>query len=49
MRCILTFESFDRAFWLRHYRHSDKEEFKECNCPFDDPKKTKTFPKSNDW
>eukprot|EP01080_Neovahlkampfia_damariscottae_P001184 gene1184-10698_t len=42
-------KSFDRAFWLRHYRDKKnadwqplKEEGKQC-CPFGDPEETRSF------
>jgi hypothetical protein len=46
-------KSFDRAFWLRHYRSSNRKEFipvyktinsKEyCDCPFKDPVSTNSL------
>jgi hypothetical protein len=31
-------KSFDRAFWLRHFKHEDNAKFTpEHNCPFGDP------------
>ena len=43
-------KAFDRGFWLRHYKFSDRSEFdpKEddfgrCICPFDNPKHTRRF------
>jgi hypothetical protein len=31
-------KSFDRAFWLRHFKHEDNDKFTpEHNCPFGDP------------
>ena len=51
-------KGFDRAFWLRHYKIDDNDnymplELKDennidfCACPFSDPKKTKSFGKDN--
>jgi hypothetical protein len=29
--------SFDRAFWLKHFKDSENEIYKPCNCPYQDP------------
>eukprot|EP00818_Percolomonas_sp_WS_P001066 CAMPEP_0117450468 /NCGR_PEP_ID=MMETSP0759-20121206/8483_1 /TAXON_ID=63605 /ORGANISM="Percolomonas cosmopolitus, Strain WS" /LENGTH=562 /DNA_ID=CAMNT_0005242989 /DNA_START=300 /DNA_END=1988 /DNA_ORIENTATION=+ len=31
-------KSFDRAFWLRHFKDANHEQFKPCICPFGDPR-----------
>jgi hypothetical protein len=38
-------KSFDRAFWLRHFKKPDIDTFKPSKeeCPFDDPRKTKSY------
>lgn len=38
-------KSFDRAFWLRHFKNLKEEIFKPSpnGCPFDDPRKTKSY------
>jgi hypothetical protein len=43
-------KSFDRAFWLKHFKYPENEDFyclvdenNNCLCPFDNPKKTKSF------
>jgi hypothetical protein len=45
-------KSFDRAFWLKHFRAVDEENFQPlshkstgvgCDCPFENPKVTKSF------
>lgn len=47
-------KSFDRAFWLKHYRNVKIQENAplsnngECNCPFLDPKSTRSFG-GDDW
>ncbi|KAL9649370.1 hypothetical protein ABK040_016197 [Willaertia magna] len=43
-------KSFDRAFWLRHFRHGDDPKFQPAgglpdNCPFGDPTMTASFKK----
>eukprot|EP01080_Neovahlkampfia_damariscottae_P007276 gene7276-11594_t len=49
-------KGFDRAFWLRHYKEPTNENFipfhdknsESPNCPFEDPKSTKSFGKG-EW
>lgn len=48
-------KSFDRAFWLKHYKDKKKEEVAplfgengELKCPFKDPKETRSFG-GDDW
>ena len=37
-------KSFDRAFWLRHFKKPSLEKFKPLgNCPFKDPRKTQSY------
>ncbi len=39
-------KSFDRAFWLRHFKHSDDAKYTpHSNCPFKDPTQTASFKK----
>ena len=38
-------KSFDRAFWLRHFKRPSDNRFRPsiASCPFDDPRKTKSY------
>jgi hypothetical protein len=39
-------KSFDRAFWLRHFKHADDPNFlPDSDCPFKDPTMTASFKK----
>lgn len=44
-------KSFDRAFWLRHYKNDKDEKYACCdpprNCPFGDPQSTFSHPRMN--
>lgn len=36
-------KSFDRAFWIRHFKYPNEEQFHQANCPFDNPLNTKSM------
>jgi len=48
---MLLLKSFDRAFWLRHFKHPDDKQFvplgggNPTQCPFKDPTCTTSFKK----
>jgi len=41
----LLLKSFDRAFWLRHFKHSEALQYMPKECPFKDPTQTTSFKK----
>jgi hypothetical protein len=41
----LLLKSFDRAFWLRHFKLPDDKKFTPHKCPFKDPTVTTSFKK----
>jgi hypothetical protein len=45
----LLLKSFDRAFWLRHMKFVDDENYQPCSkgCPFGDPNQTASI--KNEW
>lgn len=40
-------KSFDRAFWLRHYKHPEDETYKPHECFFNDPNSTASI--KSEW
>ncbi|KAL0486422.1 hypothetical protein AKO1_011998 [Acrasis kona] len=44
---LILLKSYDRAFWLRHFKDKDQEKFTPHQCPFGDPQMTGSIVEAN--